>query len=262
LSAVRRSPATSIPLRPQLPLVAGCLAALLWMGGTLAPVRSQNLPEQFLIPLPGGGVVLLARPAAPPQIAPSPPPAPQLTAVPIPSPPILRFNARDPRPRTPYSDLIYKAARRHAVNPRVVAAVIAAESDFRPRAVSSAGAYGLMQLLPGTARRFGLLKKRDLFNPAKNIEAGVRYIRWLTERFGNDLARVIAAYNAGEGAVERFGGVPPFSETQDYLRRIYGTLGLSSLLTTLAPAPPEAVFPLAAGSVAASDHPASLESAH
>jgi soluble lytic murein transglycosylase-like protein len=123
--------------------------------------------------------------------------------------------------------------------------VIEAESDFQPRAKSAAGACGLMQLLPETARRFGLMKKRDLFNPAKNIEAGVRYIRFLTERFGNDLARVVAAYNAGEGAVDRFGGVPPFSETQGYLRRIYGTLGLSSLLTAIVPPTPQAVFPLA-----------------
>src|SRR4029079_2847804 len=126
---------------------------------------------------------------------------------------MLHFNAHDSRPNTPYSDLIYKAARRHAVNPHVVAAVIEAESDFQPKAKSRAGACGLMQLLPETARRFGLLRKRDLFNPAKNIEAGVRYLGWLTQRFGGDLARVVAAYNAGEGAVDRFGGGPPFQGT-------------------------------------------------
>jgi soluble lytic murein transglycosylase-like protein len=167
-------------------------------------------------------------------------------ALQIPSPPILGFDAHPSRPHTPYADLIYKAARRHAVNPRVVAAVIQAESDFQPRAKSRAGACGLMQLLPETARRFGLMKKRDLFNPAKNIEAGVRYLRWLTERFGDDLSRVVAAYNAGEGAVDRFGGVPPYSETLGYVRRIYGTLGLSSLVSAVLPPTPERVFPVAA----------------
>jgi len=168
----------------------------------------------------------------------------------IPGPPILRFNAHDSHPNTPYSDLIYKAARRHAVNPHVVAAVIEAESDFQPKAKSRAGACGLMQLLPETARRFGLMRKRDLFNPAKNIEAGVRYIGWLTERFGGDLARVVAAYNAGEGAVDRFGGVPPYEETQSYLRRIYGTLGLSSLVSAILPPIPQAVFPVVSAPVA------------
>src|SRR5262249_17136249 len=172
--------------------------------------------------------------AIPTPISPQP-----LAALQIPSPPILRFNGHEPRPRTPYGDLIYKTARRHSLSPRVVAAVIAAESDFQPKAKSRAGAYGLMQLLPETARRFGLMKNRDPFNPAKNMEAGVRYLRWLTERFGGDLARVVAAYNAGEGAVDRFGGVPPFAETQTYLRRIYGTLGLSSLISAILPPTPE-----------------------
>jgi soluble lytic murein transglycosylase-like protein len=183
--------------------------------------------------------------------APAAPPAPVALQIPSPAPAILHFNLHDSRPNTPYSELIYKAARRHAVNPHVVAAVIEAESDFQPKAKSRAGACGLMQLLPETARRFGLLRKRDLFNPAKNIEAGVRYLGWLTQRFGGDLARVVAAYNAGEGAVDRFGGVPPFQETQSYLRRIYGTLGLSSLLSAIVPPTPEAVFPVASAAPAA-----------
>lgn len=242
---------------PVLLLTACCLTAL------AAPALAQETTPRnlLLFALPGGGVAAFERPALPgttPGVPPAtaaaplaPQPSPALVALRIPSPPILRFNGHEPRPRTPYGDLIYKTARKHSLSPRVVAAVIQAESDFQPKAKSRAGAYGLMQLLPETARRFGLMKKRDLFNPAKNVEAGVRYLRWLTERFGDDLARVVAAYNAGEGAVDRFGGVPPFEETQTYLRRIYGTLGLSSLISAILPPAPQAVFPVAAAAPAA-----------
>jgi soluble lytic murein transglycosylase-like protein len=268
----------TVARRPPVLLLAACLAAIAAIAASAAPsfAAQEAAPDPILFALPGGGIAAFDRPAPPARIdpvaapiaaafsaisaasvtsvqAPIPAPiAPQLlVAVQIPSPPILRFNAHDShRPNTPYSELIYKAARRHAVNPQVVAAVIEAESDFQPKAKSQAGACGLMQLLPETARRFGLMRKRDLFNPAKNIEAGVRYLGWLTERFGGDLARVVAAYNAGEGAVDRFGGVPPFQETQSYLRRIYGTLGLTSLLSAIVPPVPEAVFPIASGPVA------------
>jgi soluble lytic murein transglycosylase-like protein len=246
--------------RPTTLLLAACLAMAAGVAASATPARAaqETLPNLLLLTLPGGGVAAFERPVpvpfAPAPIAPMAPIASSTAAVPtalqISSPPILRFSAHDSRPNTPYSDLIYKAARRHAVNPHVVAAVIEAESDFQPKAKSRAGACGLMQLLPETARRFGLMKKRDLFNPAKNIEAGVRYLGWLTERFGDDLARVVAAYNAGEGAVDRFGGVPPYEETQSYLRRIYGTLGLSSLITAILPPTPEAVFPVVAAPVA------------
>jgi len=237
---MKAAPRTTVLL-----LAAACCAAAL----VPAPTRAQEAaPDLLLFPLPGGGVAAFPKPAP---LPPAPLPPPPLVALQIPSPPILRFNAHQARPHTPYGDLIYKAARRHAVNPQVVAAVIQAESDFQPGAKSRAGACGLMQLLPETARRFGLMKKRDLFKPAKNIEAGVRYLRWLTERFGDDLSRVVAAYNAGEGAVDRFGGVPPFSETLGYVRRIYGTLGLSSLVTAILPPTPQAVFALPLAPVAA-----------
>jgi soluble lytic murein transglycosylase-like protein len=129
-------------------------------------------------------------------------------------------------PEAPFGDLIYSMAGQYAVNPYLVAALIQVESAFNPRAVSRKGARGLMQLLPETARRFGLSKRRDLFDPAKNMEAGIRYLRWLSDRFSGDAARVLAAYNAGEGAVDRFGGVPPFQETRNYVTRIFGLLGL------------------------------------
>ncbi len=127
-------------------------------------------------------------------------------------------------PNSPYGELIYDVAVRHSINPHLVAALIHVESSFNPRAVSRKGAVGLMQLLPATARRFGLKSKKDLFNPEKNIEAGIRYLSWLNKRFSGDVHKILAAYNAGEGAVERFGGIPPYRETQNYVQKIFRLL--------------------------------------
>ena len=152
------------------------------------------------------------------------------TAEPEPAPPpafALFFDPAHALPETPYAELIYGAAERHGLNPALVAAVVRAESAFEPSAVSVKGAQGLMQLMPATARRFGL-GDGEVFEPAKNLDAGSRYLAWLVERFDGDLPSVLAAYNAGEGTVDRYRGVPPYRETYRYLRRIYATLGLPS----------------------------------
>jgi soluble lytic murein transglycosylase-like protein len=130
-------------------------------------------------------------------------------------------------PSGPFGKLIFEVAARYSLNPHLVAAIVRVESSFNPRAISRKGACGLMQLLPETARRFGL-RPKDLFDPAKNLEAGARYLKWLSDRFGHDPVRVLAAYNAGEGAVQRYGGVPPFKETRKYVQRIFSMLGLDS----------------------------------
>jgi soluble lytic murein transglycosylase-like protein len=130
-------------------------------------------------------------------------------------------------PAGPFGELIYQVAARYSLNPHLLAAIVRVESSFNPRALSRKGACGLMQLLPETARRFGL-RRKDLFDPAKNLEAGARYLKWLSSRFGEDPIRVLAAYNAGEGAVQRYGGVPPYKETRNYVDRIFSLLGLSS----------------------------------
>lgn len=103
------------------------------------------------------------------------------------------------------------------VSPALALAVIAVESAGRPRAVSSAGAQGLMQLIPATAERFGV---RDAFDPAQNIRGGVAYLDWLLGEFEGDAVLALAGYNAGEGAVRRNNGVPPFAETRDYVPRV------------------------------------------
>lgn len=114
--------------------------------------------------------------------------------------------------------LITEAGARHGVDPVLLYAIMHRESAFKQRAVSYKGARGLMQLMPATAARFGV---RDIFDPAQNIEGGTRYVRYLLNFFGGDVALALAGYNAGEGAVLKYGRrVPPYRETQEYVRRI------------------------------------------
>lgn len=145
-----------------------------------------------------------------------------------------RFAEGQPVPTTPFGELIFEAARRHEVNPALVAALVRAESAFDAGAVSHKGAQGLMQLMPATAQRFGLARG-EAFVPERNLEAGTRYLAWLLARFEGDVARALAAYNAGEGTVDRYHGVPPYRETRNYIRRIYNTLGMGDhpILATL-----------------------------
>ena len=116
----------------------------------------------------------------------------------------------------PFSDSIERAAREFGVEAALVEAVIAAESDFDPHAVSSKGAQGLMQLMPGTARELGV---PDVWDPDANIRGGTSYLASLVDQFG-DLPRALAAYNAGPAAVERYGGIPPYRETREYVTRV------------------------------------------
>jgi len=163
------------------------------------------------------------------EVLPEPEPEPAVVVAAeavAPGPIPLRFDESQPVPEGPYGSLIYEAARKHQVNPRLVAALIRQESAGNLRAVSHKGARGLMQLMPATAKRFGV-RKEQLFDPQHNLEAGVKYLSWLVDQFPNDLAKVLAAYNAGENAVARYGGVPPYRETRDYVRRIFGNLGLT-----------------------------------
>ncbi|AKS42517.1 lytic transglycosylase domain-containing protein [Wenzhouxiangella marina] len=116
-----------------------------------------------------------------------------------------------------YSAEIQAASEIFGVEQALIRAIMHAESWFQPEAVSRSGAQGLMQLMPATQERFGV---EDAFDPLDNITAGVAYLAWLQDEFDRDMTRVIAAYNAGENAVKRHGGVPPYSETREYLRRV------------------------------------------
>jgi len=132
----------------------------------------------------------------------------------------LSYSAgRKPLFGSAYDALIEREAKRWNVDASFVSALIRAESNYEPRAVSRKGARGLMQLMPATARRLAVSRP---FDPASNVGGGVRYLRELLDRYGNRPDLVLAAYNAGEGAVETYGGVPPYRETVSYVRRILG----------------------------------------
>ena len=143
-------------------------------------------------------------------ISPAPPPPPAATAA---SEPGATVNA-----------LVANIARRHDVEPSLVDSVIRVESNYNPNAISPKGAMGLMQLIPSTARRFGV---NDTFHPAQNIEGGVKYLKYLMQLYNGDERLALAAYNAGEGAVAKYKGIPPYAETQNYVYQVGKKLGQS-----------------------------------
>jgi hypothetical protein len=117
----------------------------------------------------------------------------------------------------PFGDLIHAKSAKYDVDPALVAAVMETESRFRSNARSQVGAQGLMQLMPRTGRWMGA---RNLYDPEQNVDAGTKYLSYLSRRFDGDLTNTIAAYNAGEGVVQRYGGVPPYRETRSYVARV------------------------------------------
>jgi len=128
-----------------------------------------------------------------------------------------------PLEQAPFGELIRKAAEKYGVDADLVFSVVAAESNFNPKAISRRNARGLMQLLPETAKRLGV---RDIYDPAQNIDGGTRYLRDLLKLYDGDLALTLAAYNAGPGAVQRYGRIPPYNETIAYIRAIRKTYAL------------------------------------
>lgn len=133
-----------------------------------------------------------------------------------------------------YASLVQDSAARHQIDEHLIRAIMAVESDFNPRAVSRKGCIGLMQLHPATAKRFDVLR---IYDPAENIEGGVKYLSFLMNYFEGNLRHVLAAYNAGENAVTRHQGVPPYRETQDYVRKVL------RLYKNFGPSPPRADEP-------------------
>ena len=122
---------------------------------------------------------------------------------------------------TPYGEIIAAVSQTHGVDPMLVRALIQVESNYQPTAKSPRGAMGLMQLMPSTAREY---KVRNPFDPKANIEAGIKHLKGLIDRFGVEMA--LAAYNAGEGAVKRFNGIPPYRETRNYVSKILSLAGI------------------------------------
>jgi soluble lytic murein transglycosylase-like protein len=174
--------------------------------------------DRVIVSLRGGGEMSFDR-ALIAKIAPDEVPYPEADTAETSQATMAADTGRGLAGSTTYDPIIESAATRHDVDARIVKAVIQVESAFQPRARSPKGAMGLMQLMPKTARQY---EARNPYDPASNIDAGTKYLKRLLAEF--DLPLALAAYNAGEGAVRRFGGIPPYAETQAYVTRILGLL--------------------------------------
>ena len=193
------------------PRTEACQLALLRNGFTIQYARSEAAGQTtrlWLCAAAGSGYIEVGSgeivgheeiPGAVPPLPPAPTGTPKTTA------------------RDPLEKLIAGAAWRQGIDPDFVASVVKAESGFVPTATSPKGAQGLMQLMPKTAARLGVT---NVFDPASNLEGGTRYLRQLLDRYDGDAVKALAAYNAGPGRVEEFGGMPPFAETYAYVARI------------------------------------------
>lgn len=156
------------------------------------------------------------------------PPAPRASSLPFATfpaftmPVFIRWHPTR-RGRSTYEPVLTAAAARHGLPADLVLAVTRVESDFDPATISHKGAVGLMQLMPATAARFGVAR-HELLEPHRNAAAGTAYLAWLYDRYRGNLDLTLAAYNAGEGAVDKYGGIPPYRETQEYVRRVRAQL--------------------------------------
>lgn len=188
-------------------LVAGCAPALraeyinLRNGQRFHVTGYQLIGDKYRLQFAGGMVEVPAAEVA------SIDPEDDFVSVPAPA----------PTAAGPYGEFVKAAAARYAVDAELILSVIAAESNFDPKAISRRNARGLMQLLPETAARYGV---QDIFDPKENIDAGTHYLSELLHQYNNDLALALAAYNAGPERVQEFGSVPPYTETISYVRRV------------------------------------------
>jgi soluble lytic murein transglycosylase-like protein len=199
------------------------IAALIFLLTAPVLVQAQHLlspPERPPVPLSDADQQRMAAEEASKKPRAAGPSQPQALTVNV---PLARGHSQDNHVSSGnlfIDSLVREASARHGLDPCLVLSVMKAESGFNKTAVSVKGASGLMQLMPATAARFGV---KNIFDQRENIHAGARYLRWLLNRFGGDVRLALAGYNAGEGAVEFYGyKIPPYLETQNYVRIIYG----------------------------------------
>ena len=193
-------------------------------GGTLSVKGHVSQGETVTLTLRSGGEVTCDKSLIDkivPDEVPHPDPVQEAAIAPVAAAPSVSERTAQLR-ETAYAGLITAAAEAHGVDPLLVQALIQVESNYQPRARSAKGAMGLMQLMPSVAKEY---KLRNAYDPASNIDAGVRKLKSLIESMEGNLSMALAAYNAGEGAVARFKGVPPYRETQTYVSRILSLIG-------------------------------------
>lgn len=204
---------------------AGAEIVYLSSGKTLSVKSHRVEGESIILTMRNGGEVTCDRSIidriVPDEVAheePTPEPAAAAPQAPV--------AAADPAvlQTTPYGEIIAAMSQAHGVDPMLVRALIQVESNYRPTAKSHKGAMGLMQLMPSTARQY---KVRNPYDPTANIGAGVKHLKGLIDRMDGAIDMALAAYNAGEGAVKKFKGIPPYRETRNYVSRILSIAGLS-----------------------------------
>jgi hypothetical protein len=210
-----------------VPSVAGADLVTL-RGGRVMSVESVKFEgDMATLTLRGGGEIGMPRSfvesVAPDEVPYEPPEPPPSRVAPVVAVTPEASSLSSSLSRNGLVGLIDRLAAQHGVNPKLVHALVKVESNYEPRALSPKGAMGLMQLMPATARQYAV---NDPFDPVQNLGAGLQHLRGLLDRFGKGRESLaLAAYHAGEGAVSRYGGIPPFRETQNYVRRILSLTG-------------------------------------
>ena len=211
-----RSEVSQTPIRISRLAVVSVLGLALMSGGAVRHGFRSPAPNDVAVAAGGVG----GEPAA--EKAQEAPPAPRLIRSVRNFASLQVVNVKE----KPYNKMIAAAAKQHHIDPALIRAVIHVESNFAPRAKSRVGARGLMQLMPATARELGVKRSGRLNDPRVNIQAGAAYLSALAEIFGETNADlIIAAYNAGPGAVRKWGGIPPYPETQEYVRKVAALWG-------------------------------------
>lgn len=188
-------------------------------GRTMSVKDYRVSGDTITVTLRGGGEATFQRSIVA-RIAPDEMPDPQpLVVTSIANAAVIRAG-RTPLEARPFAKLIETVSLKHGIDPALVHAVIQAESNYSPSAQSHVGARVLMQVMPATARDLGVKSARLLFDPQENLETGVKYLKFLLGRFDGDLTNALAAYNAGPANVQKYDGIPPFEETQNYVRKV------------------------------------------